>query len=113
MFVFLCKKNYPKLLKLWLLKESNYFADSGSPSPLGSTNSLTAKIVKDWLEMNDKDRALSIYSGVDQKDLKTILKLPIDLITNIFENATRDYSDDLWFQTANIENEGKEISTIK
>jgi hypothetical protein len=95
------------------VKESNYFADKSSPSPLGLTNFLTAKILKEWVEMIDKDRSLSIYSGVDQKDLKTILKLPIDMITNIFENVTYNYSDDFWFQTANIKNKGNTSSTIK
>jgi hypothetical protein len=102
MFVFLCKIEQPKLLKIWLTKESNYFADGCSSSPISNTSVMTAQVVLDWLQANDKHRQDKIFSGIALHELETILKLPIDMIKDVLDNVTHDYSDNYEFNSANI-----------
>ena len=81
MFQYLCKKNLPELLNIWLLKESNYFSDGLSPSPMESTTVVCAQAVNKWLQENDIDRTHAIYSGFDKEDLISIFKLPISMVS--------------------------------
>ena len=76
MFVYLCNTNKPKLLFEWLVKETNYFSDGVSPSPISETSVVSSKVVHDWLYRYERERAHIIYSGIQLKELESILKLP-------------------------------------
>lgn len=94
--------NRPELLQKWLKKESNYFADGVSKSPMAATTIVTCKEVFDWLRKIDEDRRFSIYSGFGTDEFIRILRLPITMSEDIMNNLTHNFNKHLSFKSADL-----------
>jgi hypothetical protein len=97
--------NRPELLKLWLLKESNYLADGFSKSPMASTSIVTAGVVMRWLRDNDEDRQRKIYSSFRTCEFIKILRLPTSMSTEILTNLTYNFNKHLKFNSAKLKDD--------
>lgn len=97
--------NKPELLNKWLLKESNYFSDGVSKSPMASTSIVTCKAVNDWLRKNDEDRTRTIYSSFRTDEFVKILRLPTSMSEEILKNLAYNFNKHLSFNSAKLEDD--------